>query len=204
MDTLDCKGLNCPEPVLRAKAYLEKGTGEPFTVLVDNEASKENVLRFGRSQGCEANFSAAVGEFAILLVPSGTGKPESEFREDDYSCEVIPQSGNLVYVLSADTMGRGSDELGWALLQTYVATISEVSPLPSHILLYNGGVKLATAEGKALEALQSLEEKGVIVWCCGTCLEYFKIEEERRVGSITNMYDILSTMATAARVVSPY
>ncbi len=205
MDTLDCKGLNCPEPVLKAKAYLEKGTGEPFTVLVDNEASKENVLRFGRSQGCETSFSSeAADEFAVLLVPSENGIPKSDFREDEYRCEVVPQSGNLVYVLPADTMGRGSDELGWALLQTYVATIAEVSPLPSHILLYNGGVKLAVTEGKALEALQSLEKKGVTVWCCGTCLEYFKLEEERRVGSITNMYDILSTMASAARVVSPY
>ena len=205
MDTLDCKGLNCPEPVLRAKAHLERGTGESFTVLVDNEASRENVLRFGRSQGCEARLlSADDGGFAILIVPSGEGNPESDFREDAYRCDVAPPSGNLVYVLSADTMGRGSDELGWALLQTYVATISEVSPLPSHVILYNGGVRLAATEGKALEALQSLEEKGVIIWCCGTCLEYFKIEEERQVGSITNMYDILSTMASAGRVVSPY
>ncbi len=204
MKTMDCRGLNCPEPVLRAKAFLEQGQGEPFIVVVDNEASRENVLRFGRSQGCEVSVAAGDGEsFIISIVPGDEQKSEESFDEADYPCD-LPGGANLVYVLSSDTMGRGSDELGWALLQTYVTTIAEVSPMPSHILIYNGGVKLVTAEGKALEALQNLEKKGVTIWVCGTCLEFFKLEGERKVGSITNMYDIMSTMASAGRLVSPY
>lgn len=204
VEIVDARGLNCPEPVLMAKAFWEKRTGESFSILVDNEASRENVLRFGRSKGCEVSIAAAnAGEYTIHFTPNSEHRNEKEFQEDEYSCE-NPQQGNLVYVISSDTMGRGSDELGWALLQTYVTTIPAVAPLPSHILLYNGGVKLATAKGKALETLQSLEKQGVIVWCCGTCLEFFKIEEDRKVGSITNMYDIMSTMASAANLVSPF
>lgn len=204
MKTLDCTGLNCPEPVLRTKAYLEEETQEAFIVVVDNEASRENVLRFGRSQGCEASVAAGDGNtFAITLVPGDNSKSGETFHADDYRCD-LPTGNNLVYVLPSDTMGRGSSELGWALLQTYVTTIAEVSPLPSHILLYNGGVKLVAIEGKALEALQKLEEKGVIIWVCGTCLEFFKLEEARRAGTITNMYDIMSTMVSAGKVVSPF
>lgn len=202
MKSIDCRGLNCPEPVLRAKAFLDQGTGEPFSVVVDNEASRENVLRFGRSQGCEVSGAAGSdGCFTISLVP-GDGGTEGSFDTADYRCE-LPVGSNLVYVISSDSMGQGSEELGWALLQTYVTTISEVSPLPSHILLYNGGVKLVTTEGKALEALQKLEEQGVNIWSCGTCLEYFKLEKERKAGTITNMYDIISTMASAGKVVGP-
>lgn len=202
MKSIDCRGLNCPEPVLRAKAFLDQGTGEPFSVVVDNEASRENVLRFGRSQGYEVS-SAAGGDgcFTISLVP-GDGLTEGSFDTADYRCELSVGS-NLIYVISSDSMGQGSEELGWALLQTYVTTIAEVSPLPSHILLYNGGVKLVTKEGKALEALQKLEERGVTIWSCGTCLEYFKLEKERKAGTITNMYDIMSTMASAGKVVGP-
>lgn len=202
MKSIDCRGLNCPEPVLRAKAFLDQGTGEPFSVVVDNEASRENVLRFGRSQGYEVS-SVAGGDgcFTISLVP-GDGPTEGSFDTADYRCELSVGS-NLVYVISSDSMGQGSEELGWALLQTYVTTIAEVSPLPSHILLYNGGVKLVTKEGKALEALQKLEERGVTIWSCGTCLEYFKLEKERKAGTITNMYDIMSTMASAGKVVGP-
>ncbi|MCF8056804.1 MAG: sulfurtransferase-like selenium metabolism protein YedF [Desulfocapsa sp.] len=204
MKTLDCTGLNCPEPVLRTKAHLEKETQEAFIVLVDNEASRENVLRFARSQGCGASFATGDDNtFIITLVPGDNSKSADTFHADDYRCNLLT-GDNLVYVLPSDTMGRGSSELGWALLQTYVTTIAEVSPLPSHILLYNGGVKLVAIKGKALEALQKLEEKGVIVWVCGTCLEFFKLEDTRQVGSITNMYDIMSTMVSAGKVVSPF
>lgn len=205
MEILDCTGLNCPEPVLRTKSRLEGNPGESFSVLVDNEASFENVLRFGRSQGADVSGEErSDGNFLIKLIPGESNTATKEtFKEEDYLC-ALPGGSNLIYVISSDSMGRGSDELGWALLQTYVTTISEIDPLPSHILLYNGGVKLATTDGKALESLQTLEEKGVTIWICGTCLEFFKLEDERKVGSITNMYDIMNTMTAAGKVVSPY
>ena len=204
MEILNCIGLNCPEPVLRAKAQLEKNLQKAFRVVVDNEASRENVLRFGRSQGCEVSASDGQnGTFSVTLIPGDIPGDKRSFKKDDYLCE-LPENSNLVYVISSDTMGRGSGELGWALLQTYVTTIAEVSPLPSHILLYNGGVKLVSTDGKALEALRELEEKGVVILVCGTCLEFFKLENERKAGTITNMYDIMNTMASAGKLVSPF
>ena len=203
MKILDCKGLNCPEPVLRTKAYLEQYPDDIFAVEVDNGASRENVLRFGKSQGCETSAEETdTGSFVITIKP-GAAEGKERFHEDVYRCD-LPVERNIIYVISSDSMGGGSHELGWALLQTYVTTIAEVSPLPSHILLYNGGVKLATTDGKALEALQALEDKGVTIWICGTCLEFFKLEEERKVGSITNMFDIMNTMVAAEKIVSPF
>ena len=204
MKILDCTGLNCPEPVLRTKARLEEKPGELFSVLIDNEASLENVLRFGRSQGAEVSAeNRSDGTFLVKVMPGENSKETEAFKAEEYLC-TLPGGSNLIYVIPSDSMGRGSDELGWALLQTYVTTISEIDPLPSHILLYNGGVKLATTNGKALESLQKLEEKGITVWICGTCLEFFKLEDERKVGSITNMYDIMNTMSAAGKVVSPF
>lgn len=204
MEILDCMGMPCPEPVLQAKACLEKAGQSTFKVLVDNEASRENVIRFGRSQGCSVSaIDGDHGEFVITLVPGNRSSATNTFQSDEYRCDLSDEQ-NLIYVIASDSMGSGSDELGWALLQTYVNTIPEVSPLPSHILLYNGGVKLATTEGKALETLKNLEKKGVTIWSCGTCLEFFKLENERKVGSITNMFDIMSTMASAKKVVSPW
>ena len=204
METLDCKGLNCPEPVLRTKIYLEQNKGKSFSVVVDRDASRENVLHFAKSQGCAVSVAHdGVDSFIITLIPSSTPTVSKSFCKEDYLCDGS-ECQNLVYVISSDSMGSGSEELGWALLQTYVTTIEQVSPLPSHILLYNGGVKLAAIATKGLEALQKLEKKGVTIWSCGTCLEYFYLENKRQVGSITNMYDIMNTMATAGKVVSPY
>ena len=209
MNLIDCRGLSCPEPVLRAKASLEQGEG-PFEILVDNEASKDNVLRFGQSRNCRVDsVTLADGSFRLsFLAENREGAvPSVPFDESDYSCAIpggTPAGGNLVYVIASDCMGRGSDELGWALLQTYIATIKDVSPLPSRILFYNGGVKLVATAGKALEALQSLEKNGVKILSCGTCLDFFKLAKNLQVGTTTNMYEIMDSMANADRVVSPF
>lgn len=204
MKTLDCKGMNCPKPVLETKAFLEEHGNESFVVVVDNEASRENVLRFGRSQGCKVRVAnGAGGSFEITIEPGEDSGSTATFRAEDYACP-LPVGDNLVYIIPSDSMGSGSAELGWGLLQTYVQTIEEVNPLPSHIILYNGGVKLAATDNKGLEVMQRLEKKGVTVWSCGTCLEFFHLENDCQVGTITNMYDIMQTMAAAGKVVSPY
>lgn len=42
--TIDARGLSCPEPVVRTKKAFD--VHQSFEVLVDNETSKENVIRF--------------------------------------------------------------------------------------------------------------------------------------------------------------
>lgn len=41
---INAKGLSCPQPVLLTLAAIKKGE-KNFTVLVDREVAKENVLR---------------------------------------------------------------------------------------------------------------------------------------------------------------
>lgn len=68
---VDARGLSCPQPVLMAmQAMRTKGSGE-IEVVVDNEASRENVFRAAQSQG----WSVVVdeldgGEFRLSLAKS--------------------------------------------------------------------------------------------------------------------------------------
>ena len=55
--TLDCTGLPCPQPVLRTKETLEQGVGL-IDVLVDNEASQNNVVRYAQNQGHQVEVTA--------------------------------------------------------------------------------------------------------------------------------------------------
>lgn len=200
-EVLDCTGLPCPKPVLRAKDALAGGVSS-IQVLVDNEASQNNVARFGRSQGHEVSCSRQ-GEnlYAVTIVASGSTAADS-FDAQDYQC-ALPASPKMIYVISSDSMGRGSDQLGWALLQTFVQTIKDVQPLPSKIVFYNGGVKLVTTESGALDALRQLQARGVEILACGTCLDFFQLKSAIQVGQISNMHEIMSTMAEADKIVSP-
>ena len=199
---LDCIGLPCPQPVLRVKDALAEGARH-IEVVVDNDASRNNILRFARNQGHEAVSSDRPGGCYAITITAIGDAPAQPFDASDYPCE-LPNSPRMVYVIASDSMGRGSDELGWALLQNYVKTLRELSPLPSRIFFYNGGVKIVATDNKAVEAVIEMERRGVEIWACGTCLEYFHLEKELKVGRITNMFDIVNTMATAARVISPY
>ena len=43
---LDCRGLECPAPVLHVRDALAKEASNDISVLVDNEAARQNVSRF--------------------------------------------------------------------------------------------------------------------------------------------------------------
>lgn len=200
-EILDCIGLACPKPVLRAKDALAAGATS-IKVVVDNEASQNNVARFGRSQGHEVSVGRE-GEnvYTVVIVAQGEGAAAS-FDPGAYQC-ALPSSPKMIYVISSDCMGRGSDELGWALLQTYIQTIKDVQPLPTKIVLYNAGVKLVTTKSGALDALRQLQEMGVEILACGTCLDFYQLKSAIQVGQISNMHEIMTTMTEADKIVSP-
>ena len=51
--------------------------------------------------------------------------------------------------------------------------------------------------------VKMLEEQGVEIRTCGTCLNFYGISDKLQVGEVTNMYDIVETMAKASKVVKP-
>ena len=200
--TLDCLGLPCPQPVLLTKEALEQG-GTFVAVLVDNEASRDNVIRFARNLGHQVEVIALhQGHFRISIT-ADTSQSAAIVDQQEILCE-ISKKPSMVYVISSDSMGRGDDELGWALLQTYIQTIKDIQPLPEKIIFYNSGVKQVTTESGALEALNQLQAQGVEILACGTCLDFFKLKSAIKVGQISNMYDIMNAMTSADKIVSPY
>jgi selenium metabolism protein YedF len=100
-------------------------------------------------------------------------------------------------------MGRGDDTLGEVLIRAFIHTLSQRKPLPAAIICYNAGVKLTVKDSTVLEDLQQLSKAGVDIMVCGTCLNYFSLTDQIAAGRISNMYDILETMAGAARLVRP-
>ncbi len=98
-------------------------------------------------------------------------------------------------------MGRGDDELGGILIRSFLHTLSEVEPLPATMIFINSGVKLTVEGSPVLEDLRLLEEKGIGIVACGTCLGYFELKEQVGVGEISNMYTIAETLLAAGNVV---
>ena len=105
--------------------------------------------------------------------------------------------------VDTDVMGRGSDELGRTLMKGFLFAVSQLPTLPRTMLFYNGGAWLTVEGSESLEDLRALEQRGVEILTCGTCLNYYGISEKLAVGSITNMYAIAEKLSGAGKVVKP-
>ena len=61
-----------------------------------------------------------------------------------------------------------------------------------------------TTEGsESLADLKLLEEQGVEILTCGTCLDYYGLKDKLCVGNVTNMYTIVETMNAADKIIRP-
>lgn len=111
------------------------------------------------------------------------------------------QRGTLV-VVGGDTMGRGDDALGGKLLGNYLRTLATLEPKPEAIVFYNAAVKLLGPESASLDPLRQLEDAGVELLACVTCLEFFQLTQRLAVGQVSNMREIAQRTLSAAKVVS--
>jgi len=52
-ETIDARGLSCPQPVLLTLKKIESVKKGDLVILVDTDTSRENVVRAAQSQGWE-------------------------------------------------------------------------------------------------------------------------------------------------------
>jgi selenium metabolism protein YedF len=203
--TVDARGLVCPQPVLETKRVLDQSEVQTFRLLVDNSASRDNVARFARSQGCSVEIADQEGpDFAVTITRSGAtavAASPAEYLTCPAS-EPAAVSRTVVYI-GSDSMGKGDQVLGEKLMRGFLRTWIDNRPLPWRMILINSGVKLATVDEDAVEALNLLGEKGVEILSCGTCLQHFGLEDQLKVGKVTNMYEVIESLNSASKVISP-
>lgn len=203
--TVDARGLSCPQPVLETKRAFEESDSLQLKILVDNTTSKENVKRFASNQGCEVQIRDLGAEQYEILVQRPAGEPAQVSQLELLPCpvpEATTNAKNVVYV-GTNSMGLGSEDLGQKLMRGFLRTWIDVNPLPWRMIFINSGVKLTTLDEEAVEAVSMLEDRGVEILSCGTCLQFFGLEDKLRVGRVTNMFEVIETFNSANKIISP-
>ena len=115
----------------------------------------------------------------------------------------MTENRNLVVYVSSDVLGYGDDELGAILMASFLDTLSQFKDEISHAVFLNSGAKLTVEGSPVLDQLNQLEQMGVEILICGTCLNYFDIKDKLAVGSVSNMYAIIETLSKAGRIIRP-
>ena len=202
MRTIDAKGELCPKPLIMTKKALgEIGDNEPLEILIDNETSMKNVIRFLADNGFNPSVRNEGKVFHVLV--SKTGEMPENAPLEDY-CEInLPQKSNYVVAFQRDKLGDGADELGKILLKAFINTLPEVTNQPKSLVFLNAGIFLALKNSPVIESLVKLEKSGVKIFVCGTCLDYYGEKANIGVGIVSNMYDILEQLSNTGTVIYP-
>lgn len=203
---IDARGLLCPKPVLETKRALDETAACDIIVLVDNAAACENVSRFARNRGCEVGVrELRSDQFEITIHNLETSPMKDTIVEELPICENVgePNTPQCVVYIANDGMGAGDEVLGKKLIRGFLRTLIDVEPRPWRMIFINAGVRLTTLDEDSVEALAVLQEKGVDILSCGTCLEHFGLEGGLQVGRVTNMFEVIESLASAVKIISP-
>lgn len=200
MIVIDTKGQLCPTPLIMAKKGIQEApAGSSIEIHTDNDTSLQNL----RNYLTELKLTIAIrnegGIHVIRLV-----KPETiaDYLNPEAFCEV-PVAKNYVVAIKSETMGNGEHELGLILMRAFVNTLKSADKLPTTILLYNSGVKIAIKDTDTAQSLQELEDKGVAIFACGTCVDYYDLKDKLGVGMISNMYTMTKYLSEAGHIIYP-
>jgi selenium metabolism protein YedF len=188
---VDARGLTCPQPVILTKRVMDKGETDRLVTIVDQTVALENVTKLARSQGYDVEVEDKEGDYYITMI-----------RSEECTTEAADLQDNVTILITNRYFGQGEEELGQVLMRSFLYTLGEMNGRVKSIIFMNSGVFLTTEGSEVLEILQGLNQEGVQILSCGTCLDFYGLKEKLAVGEITNMYTAVEMLSSAERSIT--
>lgn len=198
--TVDNRGLACPEPVIRTKKALDNMSAGTLVSTVDNEIAKENVLRLANGMSLSTSVRQEDGLFHITITKA-EGTEATPVPQEILSCS-LPTDKHTTMLVKSDLFGEGEQPLGEVLMKSFFHALSEATVLPREIFFVNAAVRLTCHGSTVIGKLQELAAKGVQIFSCGTCLDYYHLQEELAIGEVTNMFSIVECLTQADNTIT--
>ena len=198
MKTIDCRGLQCPMPVIKTKKYFDLEDSKEALVIVDNEVAKDNVLRLAKGLNLTNTYMEEEGLYKINL---SLGEISLEEKIEEIEENKQNKNKSLTILVSSNLLGQGDDKLGETLMKVYINTLAEADSLPENLLFINGGVKLTCEGSDVIDSIKMMKDKGVNIFSCGACLDFYNIKDKLMVGQIGNMYQIIDLMNNSTNTI---
>lgn len=202
MQPLDMLGQPCPIPVIKAKNALAQPGCDGVVVAVDNIVAVQNLEKMANGFGYGFSYTQQ-GEkhYDVAITTSGviaTVEPAGESA----AAPTVTDGAGLTVLITSDAMGSGSEELGKILIKGFLFSLTELPTPPERVIFLNAGA-LLTAEGaNTVPDLLTLEGLGCEILTCGTCSNYYQLQDKLAVGSLTDMFGIAARLASASRLIS--
>jgi len=201
MKIVNVKGKQCPVPLIETrKALREAGENESLKILIDNPTSAKNVSHFLKDNNIYFTEKTEGNEIEIIINSNDKNLEDVDATAYCPTCNEQPE--NWVVLMAKDRLGEGSEELGEALAIAMINTLKTLEPLPKKIIFINSGINLVVKGSLILNDLKFLDDNGVDLMVCGTCLDYFGKMDDLVAGRVSNMLDIVQSMKDAEKVLN--
>ena len=208
MVKIDALGKACPLPVIETHKALQRN--DAIEITVDNEIATQNLKRLADKLGYQYTMTKESATHYTVTIQKGDSLAK-DIEDFDSFVDSLPaaKDDSYIVVINAPTMGivdttrGGTEDFGRTLLCTFINTLAAQDVLPKQIIFYNGGVPLVAEGSDAVDDLKELSAKGVEIYACGACLNYYGLTDKVAVGTITNMFSIIEMMRQANRIVRP-
>ncbi|MDD5924356.1 MAG: sulfurtransferase-like selenium metabolism protein YedF [Clostridia bacterium] len=195
---IDATGKVCPMPVIMAKKEIDNGASQ-ITVIVDNKVAVENLTRLAVDKG----YSTSITELDNLFHVNFLKNSHVEKVTKCDCAEFSTKCDNYSVFIGKDYVGDGDKTLGSNLMAMAIYTLSQEKDIPETIIFMNSGVKLPAGDNEqVIQSLSQLAAKGCQILVCGTCLNYYSLQENLKIGKVSNMYEILQKMKDSSKVIT--
>lgn len=94
---------------------------------------------------------------------------------------------NKVILVSSNRLGSGDQSLGESILETYFTLLKQRDEFPQAVFCMNSGVLTMTEDSFVSVHLKEMEEKGVDILACKTCVDHYGVEGKLTVGKVSGM-----------------
>lgn len=189
---VDCRNLECPEPIIITKDTLNKiKIGDRFELVVNEIAPKENIKRFLTTNNISFKTEEDGNELIFFITKT------NEIQNQDisqYNCEIPTNATKQKLIYLNDDMA-GSGEVGKNLLSKFLGAILNINNKPKTIICVNNAVFMTTNRSHVCyNVLKNLEANGIEIYSCGSCLEAYKLVDKLSIGKITNAYEVIDML----------
>jgi hypothetical protein len=104
-------------------------------------------------------------------------------------------------IVANDGMGTAEKDLRHLMIYKYFLLLCEFQHLPKVVFFYTEGVKLLIEGSPILEQLKALEERGVLIIGCSTCLKHYELMQRIEVGIVGSMGDLIEAQIKMDKVI---
>lgn len=185
---VDARNLSCPHPVILTKKAMTEGESNELTTIVNQQVALENVTKLAKSQGYKYVVEEKDGDYYINMT-----------RENDIVEKTKEGNRDTSVLIGGRCFGRGDEQLGEILMKSFLYTLTEISSEIRSVIFMNSGIFLTCEGSPVLDHIKALEDEGVEILSCGTCLDFYQMKDSLAVGTVTNMFTAIETLNSAPK-----